>query len=190
MEAIKSQDDTPFIVPDYLQQGSGALLLRLSVGFAFLGATTLLGMAAMSVISIAGRVLFSQPLPGDFELAQLLCAVSVALFLPYCHLRRAHVFVDFFTAKLSIQLRHGLDAFAGTLMTVVSAVLTWRLTVGLISMRASQETTAIVGFPIWITFIALVAGFSLLTLCAAYVALADCTAAYRHKSSVKPEQQL
>lgn len=190
MEAIKSEDDTTFIVPDYLQQGGGALLLRLSVGFAFLGATTLLGMAVMSVISIAGRVLFSQPLPGDFELAQLLCAVSVALFLPYCHLRRAHVFVDFFTAKLSIQLRHGLDAFAGALMTVVSAVLTWRLTVGLISMRASQETTAIVGFPIWITFIALVAGFSLLTLCAAYVALADCTAAYRHKSSVKPEQQL
>lgn len=190
MEAIKSQDDTPFIVPDYLQQGSGALLLRFAAGFALLGATVLLGMAGMSVISIAGRVLFSQPLPGDFELAQLLCAVSVALFLPYCHLRRAHVFVDFFTAKLSIQLRHGLDAFAGTLMTVVSAVLTWRLTVGLISMRASQETTAIVGFPIWITFIALVAGFSLLTLCAAYVALADCTAAYRHKSSVKPEQQL
>ena len=189
MHINDSQETANFIVPNYLQEGTGAILHLLAKASALLGAVTLLGMMLMSAISIAGRVLFSQPLPGDFELAQLLSAVSVALFLPYCHVQRAHIFIDFFTVKASEQVRHGLDACAQLLMSLLAALLSWRLAVGLMSAHAAQETTPIVVFPIWIAFIALVFAFLLLSVCALYAAFAESIAIYKNLRPKQVEQK-
>ncbi|MBX7228378.1 MAG: TRAP transporter small permease [Burkholderiaceae bacterium] len=190
MQVINSQDTADFIDPDYFQKGTGAVLHHLAKVSALLGAITLLGMALMSTISISGRVLFSQPLPGDFELAQLLSAVAVALFLPYCHVQRAHIFVDFFTLKAPKQFRQSLDACAQLLMSLLAALLSWRLAAGLISARAAQETTPILGFPIWIAFIALVLAFLLLSICAFYAAFAQSIAIYKNLRPKQVEQNL
>ena len=91
------------------QTGIGKVLRYLVTTQALLGGLVLVLLAAMSVLSILGRVLFSKPIQGDFELAQMMAAVAVSLFLPYCHLRRAHVVVDFFTAKASKRFKHWLE---------------------------------------------------------------------------------
>lgn len=138
---------------------------------ALLGGLVLVLLAAMSVVSILGRVLISKPIQGDYELAQMMAAISVALFLPYCHLRRSHVLVDFFTAKASPRFKQWLDAFAGLLMSVIAGVFARQLFIGMLDGQNSGETSMLLGVPIWWPYIALVVAFATLCITALYFAL-------------------
>ena len=79
----------------------GRILNKTSRFFAIFGGLVLLIAALISIFSIFGRVVFSSPLLGDFELVEIACAVAIGSFLPLCHLKNGNVIVDFITAKLS-----------------------------------------------------------------------------------------
>ena len=79
----------------------GRILNLTSRYFAIFGGFVLLTAALISIFSIFGRVVFSSPLLGDFELVEIACAVAIGSFLPLCHLKNGNVIVDFITAKLS-----------------------------------------------------------------------------------------
>ncbi len=64
----------------------------------------------MSVVCIAGRTLLGTPIPGDWELVQIGCAVAIAAFLPMCQLRSGNIIVDFFTAGREPRTQAPLDA--------------------------------------------------------------------------------
>jgi len=114
----------------------------------------LTALALMSVASIAGRALFSRPLPGDYELVQTGCALFVALCLPYCQLKNANIIIDFFTAKATRRTQGRLDALGALLVGLVMLLIAWRTGAGLLSIRASGETTTILGMPTWWTYAA------------------------------------
>ena len=109
----------------------------------------LLGIALMTTWSSTSAVLFKKPLPGDFELVEMLIAVWFFTFLPYCQLTGANVTADIFTA------RAGPRTVA--LMAVLSAVVAlgfsrsfgWRMIAGLQDYRQYVETTAILRIPLW-----------------------------------------
>ncbi|NNL36424.1 MAG: TRAP transporter small permease, partial [Silicimonas sp.] len=68
-------------------------ILRVTTGLAIVAGLVLTAMAIVTVISINGRSLIwagLAPVPGDFELVEIGCAVAVFGFLPYCHLYRGH----------------------------------------------------------------------------------------------------
>src|SRR5690625_6089137 len=90
----------------------GPVLERLSVYLAYIGGSLFIIEALISVFSVAGRTFFSAPVPGDYELIQILSAVGIALCMPYCQLRHGHVFVDFFTLWAPESLKRVLDSFA------------------------------------------------------------------------------
>jgi TRAP-type C4-dicarboxylate transport system permease small subunit len=152
------------------QTGVGRALRYWDIALALLGGLMLVTLAVMSVVSILGRVLFSTPIQGDFELAQMMAAVAVSLFLPYCHLQRAHVLVDFFTAKASKRFKHWLDALAGLLLTLVAGVFARQLFIGMTDAHNSGETSMLLGVPIWWPYTALVLAFASLSLTALYFA--------------------
>ncbi|MEO6073373.1 MAG: TRAP transporter small permease [Burkholderiales bacterium] len=179
MEKIDLPGNECETIPKILSHGAGKLVRTLTTVLACAGALVLFAMAIMSVTSIFGRVVFSKPIQGDYELAQVMVAAAVALFLPYCHMRRAHIFVDFFTAKFSSRVRHGLDALAGLLLALCAALLTVQLTHGMFDMREAGEQTMILGFPVWIAYIALVVSFAVLAITAAFLAWTDLSAARR-----------
>jgi len=89
----------------------GRILNKTSRFFAIFGGLVLLIAALISIFSIFGRVVFSSPLLGDFELVEIACAVAIGSFLPLCHLKNGNVIVDFITAKLSKNKINSLDAF-------------------------------------------------------------------------------
>ena len=82
-------------------RGAGRALMALSRAVAIAGGLILTALTILSVGSILARVLLSRPLPGDFELVEMGCGIAVFAFLPYCHLKRGNVIVDFFTLKAS-----------------------------------------------------------------------------------------
>lgn len=160
----------PLVVKRAPTDPVGVLLLRLCRAFALAGGFVLIAMTLMSLASIVGRAAFSRPLPGDYELVQLGCAISVAAFLPFCQMRGGHVLVDFFTANSRLAVRAALDAFGAVLLGVAAAVIAWRLTAGALGLREANDQTTILAIPTWWAVALMVPSFALLAAAGFYTA--------------------
>ena len=148
---------------------AGYALLAMSRWLALAGGLVFVALVAMSVVSIVGRKLASSPVQGDVEMLQMSAAFACAAFFAYCHLMGGDVKVDFFTSRLSPRAVHWLDAFGSSLYTLVGAALTWRTLAGAMALRQSQETSVILGWPIWVAVLLMVPGFLLMTLAGLYM---------------------
>jgi TRAP-type C4-dicarboxylate transport system permease small subunit len=154
-----------FVADDAL----GILLARLCKFFAVASGVVLLCMAAMSLISIVGRAVFSKPILGDYEMVQMMCAVSVSMALPYAHWANGHVIVDFFTAKARPSIVLFLDSIAGVLMSIAGAIMCWRLAIGMVDLKKNFDSSMLLGIPTWWVYVPMVPSFGLLSIVAAYI---------------------
>lgn len=141
-------------------------LERLAWGFAVLGGLCAVGVALMTVTSIVGRAVWSQPISGDVELTQLGIALAISLCLPWCQVRRAHIIVDFFTQSARARTVRRLDALGGVLLAAMVFLLSWRTAVGALAVREASETTMILGLPMWWAYASLPPGLALAGLIA------------------------
>ena len=146
----------------------GRILNTISKFFALFGGLVLLIAALISILSIFGRVVFSSPLLGDFELVEIACAVAIGSFLPLCHLKNGNVIVDFITAKLSKNKINFLDAFSSLIFGITALFFSTRMVLGARDMFVYQEETMLLAFRIWIPFLPVIASFFLLTICCFY----------------------
>ncbi len=137
-----------------------------AVAFALGGSIVLAAMTVISTVSIVGRWLFAQPIPGDYEIAQLGTAVAVSSFLPYCALRGGHVLVDFLTASAPPRLRAVLDAMGSLAIAAVGFLVAWRLSLGMLDLRQYGETTMVLAIPTWYAYAPMVPSFALLGIVA------------------------
>ena len=146
----------------------GRILNLTSRYFAIFGGFILLFAALISIFSIFGRVVFSSPILGDFELVEIACAVAIGSFLPLCHLKNGNVIVDFITAKLSKNKINLLDSISSLIFAVVALIFSSRMILGAKDMYVYQEETMLLAFPIWLPFLPVIASFFLLTICCFY----------------------
>lgn len=142
-------------------------LRRLTLWFALAGALVALAIGAMTTVSVIGRAFFKQPIPGDVEITQMGIALAISLGLPWCQLHGANIVVDFFTQNLSERRRRLLDAAGCVLLVLMYGVLAWRTGVGAVAVRQAQETTMIIGLPMWWAYASLAPGLALAGVLAA-----------------------
>lgn len=128
------------------------------------GAAILLGSILVTVISVTGRYGFALPVPGDYELVEILCGVAVFLFFPYTHARQGNITAEFFTAALPERYKVALDVFHDLVFALVAAILTWRVGHGLVDKFASGETSIMIRIPLWWGYGFAVLSMALLTL--------------------------
>jgi TRAP-type C4-dicarboxylate transport system permease small subunit len=76
----------------------------------------------------------------------------VALFMPWCQLRRENIIVDFFTARLAPATNARLDRLGSLLLGAAMLLLAWRTGVGGLSAWQTNSSTMMLGFPEWITY--------------------------------------
>jgi TRAP-type C4-dicarboxylate transport system permease small subunit len=138
---------------------------------AVLGGVVALAVAAMVVVSVLRRWLFSAPVPGDFELAQIGTAVAVFAFLPYCQIVRGNIVVDTFTAHLSPRLLHRIDGLWDLVYGAAMALVAGCLARGTWDMLASHEVSMVLRIPVW-------PGVAFGALCCAFLAVAALSTAY------------
>lgn len=150
----------------------GRMISALCIILACLGGALFIIEALMSVISVVGRTFFSMPIPGDYELIQLFSVIGIALCLPYCQLKKGHVFVDFFTIWAPDSLKRSLDAFACLLLAICAFFLAWRSWEGLLDMHEYQETSMVIGLPIWWGYAPLTPALIVLGITAVYTMFA------------------
>jgi TRAP-type C4-dicarboxylate transport system permease small subunit len=89
--------------------------------------------------------------PGDYDLAGIICGSAVFAFLPYCQMTRGNVMVDFFTGGMRPRAKSVFDAFGTLLYLVIAVMFAWRLYYGMIELRDSHQVLAVVNFYRWWT---------------------------------------
>jgi TRAP-type C4-dicarboxylate transport system permease small subunit len=152
----------------------GAFLFAWARLSAMGGGLVLLGICGVSVYSIVGRWLFGSSVLGDVELVQMGCAVAISAFLPYCQMKNAHVIVDFFTQSASPDLRRILDKTAACVLAALAAVIAMRSFSGAWDAWRYGETSMILGWPLWWSYINIGPGFALLSAAALHTAVKGC----------------
>lgn len=161
----------PSVEPPHPARGPGGRLLeRLCDWVAFAGGIALVGIALMSAVSIVGRAAFATPIQGDYELVQMGCAIFIASCLPATQLGGANIIVDFFTTRASPAAQSRLDAIGALVLGVVMAIVAWRTGVGLVDIRASGQTSTILGVPTWYTYTLMMPGLALASVAGFYTA--------------------
>ncbi len=137
----------------------------LARAFALCGAGLLGLLAVLVCSSVAGRVLFGRPVPGDFEIVATGTAVAVFLCLPWCQLNRGNLVVDLFLARLSARFVAWLDALSAALLMLLAMLFAWRMLLGMRDAIRYEDISIILGFPLWWAYPFAVASFLLLAAC-------------------------
>lgn len=153
------------------QEGAALKLLSLLArSSAILAGVLLTVITLITCVSLIGRNTIGLTLVGDYELTAFTAGAAIALFLPWCQLKRENIIVDFFTSKASSGATALMDRFGALLLAMLMLLLTWRTTVGGISAYETQTTSMMLGFPEWIVYCFMVPPFLLTALIALYQA--------------------
>ena len=137
------------------------LLENLAKLCAVLAGALLTAITLMTCASLIGRNTTGATLVGDFELTGVATGAAIALFMPFCQIRRGNIIVDFFTSRLSDTANDKLDRFGAFLLAVAFALLAWRTTLGGINSYSTHSETQILGFPEWLVYASMVPAFAL-----------------------------
>jgi TRAP-type C4-dicarboxylate transport system permease small subunit len=149
----------------------GHLIGGLARTLALAGGLVLVGLVVLTVASVAGRSLIAfglRPVSGDFELVEAGCAFAIFAFLPWCQYQGGHVTVDILSDRFSPRIQMLLTLVGNLLMTVVAALLAWRLYLGTLEKQLYLETTFILQMPVWWGYALALIGAVLFVLVAAY----------------------
>ncbi|MFM7026757.1 MAG: TRAP transporter small permease [Limnohabitans sp.] len=148
-----------------------SLLARLC---AILAGILMTGITLLTCVSLIGRNTTGWTIAGDFELTGVATGAAIALFMPLCQLRKGHIIVDFFTAKVSEATNALLDRIGALLVAAVFALMAWRTVLGGLNAYDSFSGTMMLGFPEWVVYAAMVPPFALCALIALMQAFCAC----------------
>jgi len=148
--------------------------------FSILGGLLMIAITLMTCYSLIGRNFLATSLIGDFEMTAIGCGIAIAFFMPYCQLRKEHIIVDFFTARMPATTNDQLDRFGALLMTLLYLGLGWRAGVGGKNAWEGQNASMLLGFPDWIVYTCMSVAF----LVAAVIALTQVFVPARHEESL------
>lgn len=116
----------------------------------------LTAITLVTCISLIGRNTIGVTLVGDYELTAVAAGAAVALFLPWCQVRRENIIVDFFTTRLSDTVNNRLDRLGSLVLAALMLVLAWRTGVGGLGAFNANSTSMMLGFPEWVVYAAMV----------------------------------
>jgi TRAP-type C4-dicarboxylate transport system permease small subunit len=128
------------------------VLEKLAKGCAILAGVLLTAVTLMICASLIGRNTVGITLVGDFELTGVAAGAAIALFMPWCQMRRGNIIVDFFTARASEATNARLDRAGALLLGLAMALLAWRTMLGGLNAWNTKSGTMMLGFPEWICY--------------------------------------
>ncbi len=156
------------------------LLETLAKLCAILAGLLLTSITLVTCASLIGRNTDGWTLVGDYELTAVAAGAAIALFLPWCQVRRGNILVDFFTARASVQTQRQLDRVGALALALCVGLLAWRTGVGGIDAWHTRSGTMMLGFPEWIVYAVMTPSFALTALIALWQAVAGVEGAMEH----------
>lgn len=114
-----------------------------------LAAALIMMMVLVTVVDVIGRYLFASPLPGAFELTQILLADLVLAALPITTLRGSHVEVDLLSHLWSSRTDRLAGAFGAGVTAGVFFLLSWTVAAHGQKLMADGSVTNDLALPLW-----------------------------------------
>ena len=146
-------------------------------------------MMLQITLSVLGRYLISQPIPGTLEVVSSYYMVGVVFFpLAYVQRQREHIVVELFTQKLSPRSLAGLEGVIYLLSSLYVGMLAWR---GFLSAFKAYDfgetwTTAYFDLITWPTYWFVPIGFTFMTLYLLLQGMNDLVMAWRNNQIAPP----
>lgn len=122
--------------------GGAAVILIVLVTTVNAGAFILDRMSAVLGRDIPG-------LPGYEDFVRLTISAAALMFLPYCQLKRGHVAVDLFMARVPRAIRRVIDRAWLLVTAAIALFLAWWMIQGLAENFSDGVVTGVLGWPEW-----------------------------------------
>ena len=105
-------------------------------------------MMVLTAADVVGRYVLNRPVPGAFEMTEMMLAALIYCGLPLVSQRREHIVIDTFDPWMSPRVKRGLDVFADIVCSLTLAGIGW-----LIFRRAARvaeygDTTSVLTLPL------------------------------------------
>ena len=120
-------------------------LKRLLGGFA---ALLLFAMMGLTFVDVILRYWFNAPVPGGFELTEVMLASLIFCGLPLVTLKDQHVSVDLFDRFIPVALHRLRDILVMLVCTICVAVLAWRMWKKANESQAYGDITSVLELPL------------------------------------------
>ena len=145
-------------------KSAGRTLEALAKACAVLAGALLTVITLMTCASLIGRNTVGITLAGDFELTGVVAGAAIALFLPWCQLKRGNIIVDFFTSSASARTNAWFDRFGALLLALSIGLMAWRSVLGGLNAYNTHSGTMMLGFPEWVVYACIVPPLALTAL--------------------------
>lgn len=124
------------------------LLRPASTAAKFFVAICLFTLMMLTTLDVIGRYFFDKPLPGAFELTELLMVLVIFGALPIVTARRRHIVVDILDFAVPERMRRVRHFVTNALSAVALAATLPHLWAKVVAMLGYGEVTAILGIPV------------------------------------------
>ena len=107
--------------------GDDLLLRAAHIVLGSIAAVLIFSMMCVTIADVVGRYGFNRPLPGAFELTEIMLGIVIFVALPIVTLENGHITVSMITERLSPRARRVQGFLASAFSAVVLAFVAWRL---------------------------------------------------------------
>lgn len=135
---------------------------RLSAWLAAAGVVAIMGIAALTILDVALRNLFSVTLLGLGEVLTLVLGVAVAACLPSGCARAIHLVVEIIASTLPRPAAMALNVIGALALLLFVSIMSYQLSVQAAAYAARGQSTILLGWPVAPFFTAMTA---LIALC-------------------------
>jgi len=132
------------------------LLEQLAKLCAILSGVLIIVITLMTCISLIGRNTTGWSIVGAFELSGFAAGAAIALFMPWCQVRRNNIIVDFFTNRAPQSVQDGLDRAGAFSVALAMGLLAWRTAIGGLNAWNSGAGSMMMGLPEWTVYLGMV----------------------------------
>ncbi len=116
-----------------------------------LGATAgavLFVMMMITTADVFGRYVFNAPLPGGFELTEIMLATLIYCALPLVSKQREHIVIDTFDFLMSPVVKRGFDVLADLICSVVFSGIGYLIFRRAVRVAEYGDTTNVLKLPL------------------------------------------
>ena len=141
-------------------------LERAARACAVVAGVLLIAITLVTCVSLIGRNTGTWSMPGAYEMTGYAAGAAIALFMPWCQVRRGNIIVDFFTTRASARTQDSLDRLGAVAVGLCMAVLTWRTAIGGQNAWSSGAGSMMMGLPEWWVYAGMIPPLALTALIA------------------------
>jgi len=124
------------------------LVARLQYVLGFTSASVLFLMMLITAVDVVGRYVFNTPLPGGFEVTELLLAALIYCGLPLVSRRREHIVIDTFDPYFSPRFKRALDMIAEVICALTLAGVGYLIFKRAVRVADYGDTTTVLKLPL------------------------------------------